>query len=107
MKITDVKFCEAISSSIDTPKKTVDIELEDKDFYNCCKYQMFFYYQGGPVDSCSKGWIGKIDEEYVIVNYGKHLKNEDNSDTKRNYVCKTIPDEYIEIIEKYVPQDIK
>ena len=57
--------------------------------------QLYFAYENCPVATVNKGWLGKIDGEWVITTY--------ISSNQKSYTvgCYSITDKYLQILEKY------
>ena len=57
--------------------------------------QLYFAYENCPVATVNKGWLGKINGEWVITTY--------ISSNQKPYTvgCYSIPDKYSQILEKY------
>ena len=61
-----------------------------------------FAYEGCPVATVHKGYLGKINEKWVITTYiSSDQNNKDGSPKPYTVGCYLIPDKYSNIIEKY------
>lgn len=102
--ITDREFLNAISE-IDSQKiTTFDYETEAIFVItdNQRMKEIYFAYENCPVPTNNKGYMGKIDDKWVITTYiSPEQKNVDGSRKKHLVGCYSIPDKYSSILEKY------
>ncbi len=89
-------------SRIDDLKKT-DFECSYEEIIRNGNMQgLYFAYENCPVATVSKGYLGKIDDKWVVTT--KISIDGDNDDGSLNIGtvgCYYIPDEYSEILEEY------
>ncbi len=102
--IDNKEFLEAISQ-IDIAKTTsFDYETEGIFILNDNQRMksLYFAYENCPVATINKGWLGKINDSWVITTYiSSDQNNEDGSPKPYKVGCYSIPDKYSQILEKY------
>lgn len=102
--IEDKELIDALTE-IDAAKTTsFDYETEAIFYHtdNQRMKQIYFAYEGCPVATVNKGYLGKIGDEWVITTYiSSDQRNEDGSPKPYMVGCYSIPDKYSQILEKY------
>ena len=102
--ITDREFLNAISE-IDSQKIT-SFDYETEAIFvvtdNQRMKELCFAYENCPVPTNYNGYMGKIDDKWVITTYiSPDQENADGSRKKYLVSCYSIPDKYSNILEKY------
>ena len=103
--ITDVSFLDAVTT-IDASKNTTFTYETDDGIYQYTDHQqmriLYFAYENCPVATNYKGYMGKIDGEWVITtDISRYTGSNDGSPKPYLVSCYTIPNEYGEILSKY------
>ena len=99
IKITDYSFCQAVNEIYTNDGETFEYNTEG--IFMLTETQrmrkVYFSYENCPVAVNSRGWMGKINNQWVITL--------DLSDQYENgayqYTCKIIPEQYSHLLEKY------
>lgn len=102
--IYDVEFLTAISQ-IDT-EKTTSFSYQTDAIYMLTENQhmrrLYFAYENCPVTTNYKGYMGKVNDEWMITTYiPKDTRNSDGSPKKYTVECYKIPSQHWEILSKY------
>ncbi len=102
--IKNKDFLEALSQ-IDIAKTTsFYYETEAISIFNDNQRMkaLYFAYEDCPVATINKGWLGKINGNWVITTYiSSDQNNEDGSPKPYKVGCYSIPDKYSQILEIY------
>ncbi len=102
--ITNKKFIDAVTKI--EAERVTSFEYETEGIYMLTDNQhmrkLVFAYEGCPVATERKGYMGKVNGEWVITTYiSPDQFNEDGSDKPYSVSCYIIPEEYASILEKY------
>ncbi len=102
--ITDASFLEAMSK-IATEKST-SFTYETEAIFSLTEDQhmrsLYFAYEDCPIATNFKGYMGKVNGEWVITTFiSQDTRNEDGSPKPHEISCYRIPEEYWGILEKY------
>ena len=102
--IDNKEFLEAMSQ-IDIARTTsFDYETEGIFILNNNQRMksLYFAYEDCPIATINKGWLGKINDSWVITTYiSSDQNNEDGSPKPYKVGCYSIPEKYSKILEKY------
>ncbi len=102
--IEDKEFIKAVTE-IDTIKTTTfDYETEAIFMLNDIQRmkRLYFAYEDCPIATVYKGYLGKINGNWVITtNISSDQYNEDGSPKLHTVGCYSIPDKYSQVLEKY------
>ena len=102
--IENKEFLQALTQIDITKTTSFDYETEAIFILNDSQRmkQLYFAYENCPVATANKGWLGKINGEWVITTYiSSNQNNEDGSPKPYMVGCYSIPDGYSQILEKY------
>ena len=102
--IENEEFLQALTQIDITKITSFDYETEAIFILNDSQRmkQLYFAYENCPVATVNKGWLGKINGEWVITTYiSSDQNNEDGSPKPYKVGCYSIPDDYSQILEKY------
>lgn len=102
--ITDPRFLSAVAK-LDA-EKTASFTYETEGIFMLTETQhmrdLYFAYENCPVATNFKGYMGKVNGEWVITTYiSPDTRNEDGSPKPYTVSCYLIPDEYTSILEKF------
>lgn len=102
--ITNKEFIDAVTE-IESERVT-SFEYKTKGIFMLTDDQhmrkLVFAYEGCPVATEYKGYMGKVNGEWVITTYiSPDQFNADGSDKPYSVSCYVIPEEYSSILEKY------
>ena len=102
--ITDAFFLDALEK-IDA-SKTTTFTYETEGIYLLTDHQqmrdLYFAYENCPVATNFKGYMGKVNGEWVITtDISRDRTNDDGSPKPYSVSCYTIPDEYGAVLSKY------
>lgn len=104
--ISDPLFLDAMQK-IETEKTTSFTYQTDSIFYLTETQHMrylYFAYKNCPVATNYKGYMGKVNGEWVITTYiSQDQNNEDGSPKPYSVSCYKIPKQYWDILSKYFP----
>lgn len=96
-KISDERFCEAVVQILSVAK--TDFEYETDAIFalkeNQHMRQLYVCYDDCPIGTDFKGYLGKVDNKWVITT---ELPDKDNNTVK----CYTIPQEYHALLNEYL-----
>ena len=103
--ITDVAFLEAVSKI--EAERTTSFTYETEGIYQLTDDQkmreLYFAYEGCPVATNFKGYMGKVNGKWVITtDISQDTRNPDGSPKAYEVGCYVIPGEYAEIIDDYL-----
>lgn len=102
--ITDKEFIDAVTKI--EAEKVTSFEYKTKGIFMLTDDQhmrkLVFAYEGCPVATEYKGYMGKVNGEWVITTYiSPDQFNADGSDKPYSVSCYVIPEEYASILEKH------
>jgi len=93
-RITDIEFCRAVNDIYGMAGDT--FEYENQSIFELTETQqmkeVYLAYDGCPVATNYKGWMGKINGQFITA-------MEQNGSSE--YICQAIPQQYIPILERY------
>ena len=102
--ITDPTFLHALENI--EAKKTTDFTYETESIYRLTDTQhmrcLYVAYENCPVATSFKGYMGKVNGEWVITTYiSSDIGNDDGSPKLYSVNCYRIPPEYRDILSQY------
>jgi hypothetical protein len=102
--ITDEAFLNALAT-IEAEKVTT-FTYETDGIYQLADNQhmrrLYFAYENCPVTTEFKGYMGKVNDEWVITTYiSSNARNDDGSPKPYSVSCYKIPSEYWNLLSKY------
>lgn len=102
--ISDPLFIDAISKI--EQDKTTSFTYQTDGIFALTENQhmrsLYFAYENCPVATNYKGYMGKVNGEWVITTYiSQDQRNEDGSPKLYSVSCYVIPEEYWDILSKY------
>ena len=103
-KITDAAFCSAVSELAAGAETDFDYETGGIDTLSDgqCMKSLYFCYDGCPVGTQYMGYMGTLDDQWVITTYiSPDQRNPDGSPKPYQVSCSVIPEEAVEIISSY------
>ncbi len=102
--IEDAEFIQTLTE-IDAAKTTsFDYETEGIFISNDdqCMKSLYFAYEDCPLATVYKGYLGKINGEWVITTYiSSEQENQSGSSRPYTVGCYSIPDKHAEVLERY------
>ena len=102
--VTDKDFIH-VMTEIDAAK-TATFDYETEGIFmltdNQCMKDLYFAYEDCPVATEFKGYMGKINDNWIITIYISSVQtNDDGSPKPYTVTCYSIPEQYAGILEKY------
>jgi hypothetical protein len=102
--ITDEAFLDAMASIEE--EKVTTFTYETDGIYQLADNQhmrrLYFAYENCPVTTEFKGYMGKVNDEWVITTYiSSNAKNDDGSSKPYSVSCYKIPSEYWNLLSEY------
>ena len=102
--ITDQAFLNAVTK-IEAEKNT-DFTYETNGIYQLTDSQhmrsLYFAYENCPVTTNFKGYMGKVNDKWVITTYiSQDTRNDDGSPKSYSVSCYSIPNEYCDVLSEY------
>ncbi len=102
--ITDASFLDAMTKI--EAEKTTTFTYETDGIYQLKDNQhmrrLYFAYENCPVTTNFKGYMGKVNDKWVITTYiSNDTRNEDGSSKMYSVSCYEIGEEYWDVLSKY------
>ncbi|MGN0172609.1 MAG: hypothetical protein ACI39E_07480 [Acutalibacteraceae bacterium] len=102
--IQDTAFLQRIAKI--ESEKTASFTYQTEGIFMLTEHQhmkrLYYAYEDCPVATEYKGYMGKVEGKWVITTYiSSDQKNKDGSPKPYYVSCYAIPDEYVQILERY------